>query len=179
MSVAKSAMIAVIALLLAGCLTSDRPLLNDQNAMGTPLAPGAYQSCVVGEGEQEDCRTVTVSRDGALYTFEPQGEDASMARFRALGAKSFLAEMWEEGEGAYFYFYALKTADGAKLAMVSCPDIPARTRDSLMKSGALTVSSDGRSCEALTLRAAERAARAFGRRLTAGSNWMVLKRTDS
>lgn len=178
MSVAKSALIAVIALALAGCLTSNRPLLNEQNARGMPLAPGAYQSCVAGEGEPEDCKTLTVSRDGALYTIEPQGEDASRARFRALGTRSFLAEMWEEGEGVYFYFYALKTADGAKLSIVSCPDIPVRTRDSLVKSGVLTVSSDGRSCEASTLKAAERAARAYGRSLSAGSNWMVLMRTD-
>lgn len=176
----KIAAAAAVAALLSGCLTSDTPLLNDTNAKAKPLSPGAYQSCDVGEPDESgapECRAVVVTLEGALYSIAPQGEDVTLARFKSLGSKAFLAQMSEEGEGGFFYFYVVKTADGVKMSMVDCPEIPQRTRDSLVRSGGLEVSSDGRSCTAKTLRAAERATKAYGRTLSDASNWTVLKRT--
>lgn len=178
----KTAAIVAAAALLAGCLTSKTPLLNDANAKAKPLAPGAYESCAMGERDANgapDCKPVRISVEGALYSIEPQGENASLGRFRPLGTKAFLAQMWEEGDSGYFYFYAVKTSDGVKMAMVTCPDIPKRTRDSLVKSGAMTVSTDGQACEVSTLKGAERAAKAFGRPLNDASNWTVFKRTGA
>lgn len=176
----KTTIAAAAAALLASCMTSRTPLLNDINAKATPLQPGAYQSCAEGERGDDgapDCKPLRISLEGVLYSFDPQGEDGNLGRFRPLGGKAFLAQMWEEGDEGYFYFYVVKTPDGAKMAMVSCPDIPKRTRDSLVKAGGMTVSSDGQSCEVTTLKAAERAAKAYGRTPDAASSWSVLKRT--
>lgn len=173
MTVLKWLVALTAAACLSGCLVSEQPLLSDANARATPLAPGRYQAC----GEDNDCKPLTVSRDGALFSFEPQGEDASLGRFRPLGRGAFLAQMWEDGDGSFFYFYAVKTKSGAKMSMVGCGDISEKTRASLVKSGDLSVSDDGSTCTAKTLKGAERAARDYGRRLSSESAWTVLTRT--
>ncbi|MBY0421245.1 MAG: hypothetical protein K2Q06_03000 [Parvularculaceae bacterium] len=170
------AAVVVFALSLAGCLTSEAPLLNDQNAKATPLTAGDYESCQVERDAAPDCRTVKVSLEGVLYTFETAGEDPSLGRFRPIGRNTFLAQFWEESDSSYFYFYGVKTPDGAKLSMVSCGDVPQRTRDRLVKSKDLAVSSDAVTCTAKTLKGAERATRDYGRRLKDDSQWMILKR---
>lgn len=168
--------LVAVALTLGGCLTSEAPLLTDANAKATPLAPGAYEACQTEEGAAPDCRTIKVSLEGALYTFETAGEDPSLGRFRPLGRDKLLAQFWEEGDSSFFYFYGMKTADGVKLSMVSCGDVPQRSRDRLVKSKDLAVSTDAVSCTALTVKGAERATRDYGRRLKEGSQWMILKR---
>ena len=173
MTVLKFVTVLAATACLSGCLVSEQPLLNDANAKATPLAPGRYQAC----GEDNDCKPLNVSRDGALFSFEPQGEDASLGRFRSLGRGSFLAQMWEEGDGSFFYFYAVKIKTGVKMSMVGCGDIGEKTRASLVKSGDLSVSDDGATCTAKTLKGAERATRDYGRRLSSDSAWTVLTRT--
>jgi hypothetical protein len=158
------------AVALSGCLVSEQPLLNDANAKAKPLAPGRYEAC----GEDEDCKTLKITHEGALYSLEPAGEDTTMARFRALGGGAHVAQMWEEGDGSYFYFYVVKTKDGAKLSMVACDDVSEKTRARLVKSGDLEVSSDASTCTAKTLKGAERATRDYGKRRDNDSDWTVL-----
>ena len=174
MRIVRLAAACVAALALSGCLVSEEPLLSDANAGAAPIAPGRYQAC----GESDDCKALRVSVEGGVYTFEPEAEDASLGRFRPLGRDAYLAQMWEDGDHSYFYFYAVKTKTGAKLSMVSCADVSAATRARLTKSGDLAVSGDGTTCTAKTLKGAERAARDYGRRLGKDADWTVLTRKD-
>lgn len=165
---------AAATLALTGCLVSDRPLLNDANAKAAPFEPGRYEVCA----EDNDCKTLKISRDGALFSFEPEGEDATLGRFRPLGRDSFLAQMWEEGDGSYFYFYVVKTRVGAKLSMVACEDVSEKIRARLVRSGDLEVSSDTSTCTARTMKGAERAARDYARRRGPDSAWTVMTLTS-
>lgn len=163
---------AAAALALSGCLVSERPLLSAANAKATPLAPGRYEAC----GEDKDCKMMNVTRESALYTLDPDGDEhASMARFRPLG-RGYLAQMWEDGDSAFYYFYAEKTKGGARLTMVTCPEISDGARKRLVKSKDLEISTDGSTCTAKTLKGAARAARDFVGRRTAESGWTVLTR---
>lgn len=160
---------------LSGCLVSETPLLDDANAKATPLAAGTYEAC----GEDKDCKTMKVTLEGVVYGFEPADDKASLGRFRSLGGGAYLAQMWEEGDGSYFYFYARPTKSGAKLAMIGCDEIPASTRAGLVKSGDLKVSGDDTTCTALTLKGAEKAARGWARKHGRGGDWTVLTRKAS
>lgn len=166
----KALLAIVAAIALSGCLVSEQPMLNEASAKATPLAPGRYEAC----GEDKDCKALKITREGPLYSFEPEGEDATMARFRALGRSAYLAQMWEEGDGSYFYFYVLKTKTYAKLSMVACDDISENARAQLVKSGDLEVSSDGSTCTAKTLKGAERATRDYGKHRGKDSAWTTL-----
>lgn len=166
-----------VILCVSGCLTSETPLLTDETARATPLEPGLYDACSTSDDAGKGgCHEVTVRLEGVLYSFESPGEDASLGRFRSLGGRKYMAQMWEDGDTSYLYFYAEKTKDGARLAMVSCADVPSDTRARLAAKGGLAVTSDAAVCTARDLKSAEGAVRAYGRAHAADADQLVLTR---
>ncbi len=156
--------VIITAVALSACLVSEAPLLDASNARGKPLKPGAYQSCPYEDGNPVDeCAPLGISRDGRLYRFQPleEGEEPTFVRFRSLGAGGFLAQMWGEDDGGYWYFYAEKEKGALKMAMIACANLPAPLRDGLVASGDLALEDDGKTCVAKTLAGAEGAAKAY------------------
>jgi len=156
--------IVIAALLgLSACLVSENPLLNDDNARGKPLTPGAYESCQYEEGNEGDCVPLDISREGALYRFQPleEDEEPTLVRFRPIGRGGFLAQMWSEDDGGYWYFYADRKQGALRMIMIDCQSLPAALRDGLVSKGDLEVEDDGKTCVAKTLSGAEKAAGAY------------------
>lgn len=169
------------AAMLAGCLVSETPLLNDLNAPARPLDAGPHMSCQYENGEDGDCLPLDVSVRGALYVFQPleEGEDPTLARFRALSGGGFLVQMSGEEGGGYWYFYADRLKDGVRLVMIDCENLPAKLRDRLAAKGALVVEDGGRSCVAKTLAGAEQAAKAYrGRNAVAAQTFMTITKVE-
>lgn len=169
------------AAMLAGCLVSETPLLNDLNARARPLDAGLHQSCQHEHGEQGDCRPLDVSLRGALYVLQPleHDEEPTLARFRAMSGGGFLAQMSGEEGGGYWYFYADRREDGVRLVMIECESLPATLRDGLARKGALALEDNGRTCVANTLAGAEAAAKAYrGRNAVVPQTFMTLSKVE-
>ncbi len=93
------------ALGLAGCFTSDKPLISDDQA-AAPYAKITFAE----QGSPEDKTTLT--REGKAYVTHT--DDGSMAmRFLPLGDDLYLAESTGEQKGAILRLYAVLKLDAA------------------------------------------------------------------
>lgn len=155
--------VSAAALLLGACLISDQPLLDDANAVATPLEVGSYQSCQRDDEDGEpECTPLDATLVGALYRFEAvDEEEPTLARFRAIGSGAFLAQMWGASDKDFFYFYADQKEGALRLIMIQCADLPKTLRDRLVRRGDLEVEEGGETCIAKTLKGAEAAAKAY------------------
>ncbi len=95
---------------LAGCFTSDQPLVTDDKA----VAP--YAKIVFAEQGSPDDKT-TLTREGKAYV--TKSEDGKMTmHFMALGDDLYLAESAGDQDGAVIRLYAVVKLDAKKgLAM--------------------------------------------------------------
>lgn len=152
------------ALTLSACLISDAPLFTAQNARATPLAPGAYDACDEPvSADLPPCKEMTVSHnEQGLYRLTVADEDgATLARFKAVGANLWAAQMWEAGDESYHYFVATKHQDRFLLSMIACEKLPKALRDRFAASGDMEVDADASTCRVKTVKAVIAATKAY------------------
>lgn len=156
------AAILAAALVLSGCLTSDTLLFNPGNASSRALADGAWRACEADGESEPDCQTVEISSNATgLYKFSiAEDDEATLARFRSIGAGAWAAQLWGGGDENPFYF--LVTRKGAEwiFVMIDCEALPERFKSKSVARGELEIR-DGSTCVAKTAGAVAAAARAF------------------
>lgn len=154
-----------VSLMLSACLVSDEPLLTHKNARALPIDPGSYDACQTGEEADGDCKVMQVSRNPqGLYKFEISDEaeeGSTLARFRAIGADAWAAQIWESGDESYHYFVAEKSGAGLSLSMIACEELPKALRDRLVASGDMEVDADATTCRAKSVKAVTASAKAY------------------
>ena len=130
------------ALALAGCLTSDGPLFDAENARALAFADGDYEACQVDDGVVGDCNDVNITHDASgLYTFVMAIEDEkpSFARFKAVGADKWAAQLWGMDDDDPFYFLASRASDETSLSMIDCEGLPESFKKKYVARGKLEV----------------------------------------
>ena len=150
------------ALALAGCLVSEEPVLNTSNGRATPLGPGAYVMCPVGE-DADDCQLMDVSFDNSrLYTFVSEEEEPIEMRFRRIGRHGYAVQTREDD--SYIYYYGAGTREQFQLTMMLCADLPEGLRANLIERGDLEADDDDfETCMVKTRRGLTSSARAYHR----------------
>ncbi len=127
-------------LVLSGCLVSEDPVLDANNGRATPLGPGAYVMCPVGE-EADDCQLMEVSFDASrLYTFASEDEDPTEMRFRRVGHRGYAVQSREDD--SYVYYYGSGGRHQFQLTMMMCADLPEALRLQLIERGDLETEND-------------------------------------
>lgn len=150
------------ALALGGCLVSEEPVLDAANGRATPLGPGAYVMCPMGE-DVDDCQLMDVSFDSSrLYTFVSEEEEPIEMRFRRIGRYGYGVQTREDD--SYIYYYGAGNRDQFRLTMMLCADLPEDLRADLIESGDLEADDDDfETCMVKTRRGLTLSARAYHR----------------
>ncbi len=182
LSIIKTLIAAVGALLLMGCLISEEPLLDAANGHATPLDPGAYLMCPVkGDANRADCEQFMISHDDAgLYRFDKDGEDPIEMRFRRIGRRGFAAQSLEDNDDAYLYYYGAGKSQRFILTMMLCANLPAGKRTELIENGDLESDDDDfEACTVKSLRGLIAAAKAYHRGQAEGGEEIALEFTPA
>ena len=153
-------------LALSGCLVSEAPLLDASNGNATPVKPGAYVMCPVGEGDDgADCDEFTVTYDDTgLYRLDKEGEEPTDMRVRRVGRRGFAVQLLEDGDDAYLYYYGAGNSKRFRLTMMLCADLPEEMRAQLIEDGDLeSDDEDFETCTVNTLKGVTASAKAYHR----------------
>ncbi len=168
------------ALLLAGCLVSEDPVLTASNGSATPIDPGAYVMCQVGEDSDDgDCAAFIIEHDeSGLYSFIKEDEEPTQMRFRRIGHRGFAVQLSEDD--GYMYYYGAGNSAQFKLVMMMCSDLPEKMRARLIIRGDLeTEDDDFESCAVKSLKGLTSAARAYHRGEVVSEDDAVLEFTPA
>ncbi|HXI88125.1 MAG TPA: hypothetical protein VNH64_11740 [Parvularculaceae bacterium] len=167
------ALAAGLALLLTGCLVSEKPLLDEHNGRATPIAAGDYNACKYYDqnGGAPECSRAHVAFDKTgLYSIkiDDDGDDDDKplsVRFRRLGGGAWLAQLGETSDTDNMYYIAEVEGDDFIMALINCEDLPEALRDKYVARGEMKVDTDATihvtTCTANTLGAVAAAAKAF------------------
>lgn len=153
-------------LTLAGCLVSEEPLLDASNGNATPIRPGAYVMCPVGDEDADsECEQFSISRDDTgLYRLDKEGEDPTDMRVRRIGRRGFAVQLLEDSDDAYLYYYGAGNSQRFRLTMMLCADLPEEMRSQLIEDGDLeSDDEDFETCTVNTLKGVTAAAKSYHR----------------
>lgn len=162
---AATPVLAVSLLLLSGCLTSDGFLFDASNAKAEAFADGPWRACQIEGDAAPDCKTVDISHNPTgLYKFviEEEGEEATLARFRAIGGGAYAAQLWGAEDDSPFYFLVTRKGSERTFSMIDCEGLPASFKKRYSARGEIEVQDD-KTCVANTAGAVAAAARAWRR----------------
>ena len=165
-------------LMLSGCLISDEPVLNASNGRATPVEPGAYQICEEDEdGEEANCEEFNISLDqSGLYKFDAEDEEPTQMRFRRVGRRGYAAQLLEDDDDTYIYYYGSGDSDLFRLTMMLCADLPDRKRQRLIDKGDLQSDDENfETCRVQTLKGLTTAARIYHRDQDESDEELTLK----
>ncbi|WDI33098.1 hypothetical protein PUV54_07800 [Hyphococcus flavus] len=154
------------ALMLAGCLVSEFPVLDASSGRAKPLKDGAYIACPVSEeASEDDCQTMTVvfQPDRSYHFISEEEEEPSVLRFRRVGNRGYAVQSKEEHD-EFAYYYGAGNSNRMTLTWMMCKDLPENVRTKLLENGDLESDSDDyEACEVKTVRGLTDAARAYHR----------------
>lgn len=129
---------------LGGCLVSEEPMLDASNGNATPIAPGDYVMCPLGEeADEADCNIFAVAYDDTgLYSFtDPEGEeDTGVMRFRQVGRGGYAVQSDEDD--SYMYYYGSGDSERFLLTLMMCDQLPEDLRSRLIEDGDLSADDD-------------------------------------
>jgi len=158
--------VVVGGLALSGCLVSEDPVLDASNGNATPVKPGAYVMCSVGEGDDgADCDQFSITHDDTgLYRFDKEGEEPTDMRLRRIGRRGFAVQLLEDSDDAYLYYYGAGNSRRFRLTMMLCADLPEEMRAQLIEDGDLeSDDEDFETCTVNTLKGVTASAKAYHR----------------
>lgn len=154
--------------LLAGCLVSETPLLDETNGRAAPFEPGRYEVCSKGgeddADEADDCVFADITRDetGQYRILADEDDEAVLARFRRIERDVFLVQFRGEDDDDNFYLVGEPEGAGFVIGLIMCDEVSETFIDSYAKRGEIEVDTDFvTACAAKTLRAAEAVAKAW------------------
>ena len=136
----RPAALAALAMLLAGCLVSEKPLFDATTAV-TPIAAGRHEKQQMEEGRWSNVKLGTLKLEGRLYQWKVDDEE-EVSRFSlySVGKDSFVVHSVKEESGKPSNYYALiqQTPEGFVIYQPSCAELvkvrmPARLRPKVVK----------------------------------------------
>ncbi len=136
--------LAILALLLAGCIASENPLFDAATAV-TPAAAGRYEKQQMEEGRWTKLRLGTLKLEGRTYEWkgDDEAEDPRFSLYPA-GKDNFVvhAPNTEPGKQANYYALMQQTAEGYLFYQPLCSDLkkvrlPERLRPKIVKDNCL------------------------------------------
>ncbi len=155
--------IAGAGIALGGCLVSDEPLFDAETGSAPALASGRYQACSEpAETEEPDCQTISVQRrDDGAYEFVVEETDTILVRFHAMGGADYAAQFADDEGDGYQYYWAQKSGEALRLAMIWCAALPDELRAAMRTDGLIAYKDGESTCTALTAEAVVKAAGAY------------------
>ena len=103
MIAARAVLAACISLALAGCFTSEEPLIDEESA-------AAPNETITFRADSDD-ETATGVRDGSEYVVQsPDGHELRL-RFREIAEETFVVELTDEQDGEVLRLYGVLAVD--------------------------------------------------------------------
>jgi len=165
---------------LTGCLVSQYPVLTASNGSATPIDPGAYVMCPIGEdSDDEDCAAFIIEHDeSGLYSFIKEDEEPIHMRLRRIGHRGFAVQLNEDD--GYMYYYGAGNSARFRLIMMMCSDLPEKMRATLIAHGDLEAEDDDfESCAVKSLKGLTSSAWAYHRGKVVSEDNVALELTPA